>query len=216
MLIGGFNTLLIEGLQINPIVATIASLGIIQGIAILIRPQVGGVIAFDLVTMVSKGIGFVPWAFIGLVAIAFYLEFWLYRRPRGLALRALGFNMESSSRLGERVRRTRAMCLMAAALGAVIGGVFLASQTGMGANSVGVGFTLPCFAAVFLGGAVMTGGRGSFIGAMLGALFLALVNNVTPLLGIAAAWQQVIYGSILIVAISVYATMNRLRNSGLR
>ena len=50
---------------------------------------------------------------------------------------------------------------------------------------------------------------------MLGALFLALVNNVTPLLGIAAAWQQVIYGFILLLAISVYATMNRLRNRGL-
>ena len=213
--IGVFNTFLIEGLQINPIVATIASLGIIQGIAILIRPEVGGVIAFDLVTMVPKGIGFVPWAFIGLVLIAIGLEYWLYRRPRGLALRALGFNMESSSRLGERVRWTRAMCLMATALGAVVGGIFLASQTGMGSNSVGVGFTLPCFAAVFLGGAVMSGGRGSFIGAMLGALFLALVNNVTPLLGIAAAWQQVIYGFILLLAISVYATMNRLRNRGL-
>ena len=215
VLIGGFNTLLIEGLQINAIVATIASLGIIQGIAILIRPEVGGVIAFDLVTMVSKGVGFVPYAFIGVVAIAVGMELWLFRRPRGLALRALGFNMESSSRLGERVRMTRALCLMVCALGAVIGGLFLASQTGMGANSVGAGFTLPCFAAVFLGGAVMTGGRGSFIGALLGALFLALVNNVTPLLGIEAAWQQVIYGAILIAAISVYATMNRLRNRGL-
>lgn len=211
LLIGGWNSLLIEGLQINPIVATIASLGIIQGIAILIRPEVGGVIALGLVTAVTQGLGFVPWAFIGLVVIAVAMERWLYRRPRGLALRALGFNMESSERLGERVRRTRAICLMAAALGAVVGGVFLSSQTGMGANSVGAGFTLPCFAAVFLGGAVMSGGRGSFIGAMLGALFLAMVNNVTPLLGIAAAWQQVIYGSILIVAIAVYAAVNRAR-----
>ncbi len=213
--VGVLNTVLIEVLQINAIVATIASLGIIQGISILIRPQIEGVIAFDLVTMVGQGIGYVPYAFIALVVLAVGLEFWLYRRPRGLALRALGFNMESSSRLGERVRRTRALCLMAAALGAVVGGVFLASQTGMGSNSAGSAYTLPCFAAVFLGGAVMTGGRGSFIGAMLGALFLALVNNVTPLLGIAAAWQQVIYGSILIMAISVYATMNRLRNRGL-
>jgi ribose transport system ATP-binding protein len=211
LIVGGFNVLLIEVLKINPIVATIATMGIVQGVAILIRPQVGGVIATDLVDLVSKGIGFVPFGFIGLIALCIYMEYYLYRRPRGLALRGLGFNMESCYRLGERVTRLRAISLSVAAFGAVVGGVFLASQTGMGANDVGAGYSLPVFAAVFLGGAVMSGGRGSFVGAVLGALFLSLINNVTPLLGIPAASQDLIYGAILILAISVYATVNRSR-----
>jgi ribose transport system ATP-binding protein len=211
LVVGGFNVLLIEVLKINPIVATIATMGIVQGVAILIRPQVGGVIATDLVDLVSKGIGFVPFGFMGLIALCIYMEYYLYRRPRGLALRGLGFNMESCYRLGERVTRLRAISLSVAAFGAVVGGVFLASQTGMGANDVGAGYSLPVFAAVFLGGAVMSGGRGSFVGAVLGALFLSLINNVTPLLGIPAASQDLIYGAILILAISVYATVNRSR-----
>jgi ribose transport system ATP-binding protein len=101
--------------------------------------------------------------------------------------------------------------LMTCTLGAVIGGVFLASQTGMGSNAVGAGFSLPVFAAVFLGGAVLSGGRGSFIGAMLGAMFLALLDNVTPLLNIQDAWRQILYGVILLAAIAAYASLARVR-----
>jgi ribose transport system ATP-binding protein len=139
------------------------------------------------------------------------MEYWLYRRGRGLALRAVGYDGESAFRLGERVAWIQTGALMTCTLGAVIGGVFLAAQTGMGSNSVGAGYTLPCFAAVFLGGAVLTGGRGSFIGAMLGALFLATLDNVTPLLNIPDAWRQILYGLILLIAIAAYTSLARIR-----
>ncbi|MEU5046886.1 ATP-binding cassette domain-containing protein [Streptomyces griseorubiginosus] len=210
--VGGFNSLLIEVLKVTPIVATVATMGIVQGIAIVLRPQPAGTIAPQLVSLVSQGIGFVPAAFIGLVAIALAMEFWLHRARRGLALRAVGFDGESSRRVGERVSAVRVASLLVCALGAVIGGVFLASQTGLGSNDVGAGYVLPCFAAVFLGGAVLSGGRGSFIGALLGALFLGLLNNVTPLLNIPDAWQQIIYGAILLFAIASYVTLERTRS----
>lgn len=214
--VGGTNSMLIVGLRVNPVVATVATTSIIQGIAILLRPEVAGVIAPDLVSLVARGIGFIPVAFIGLVVVAVAMELWLYRGRRGLALRAVGFDAESSLRVGERVPRVRTVALMVCALGAVVGGVFLASQTGMGSNAVGAGYALPCFAAVFLGGAVMTGGRGSFIGAVLGALFIALIQNVSPLLNIPAASQQILYGLILVVAIAAYATLDRSRRRKLQ
>jgi ribose transport system ATP-binding protein len=64
---------------------------------------------------------------------------------------------------------------------------------------------------VFLGGAVMTGRRGSFVGAVLGAVFLALLDNVTPLLNIPNATRQTLYGVILLVAIGTYAVVQRMR-----
>jgi ribose transport system ATP-binding protein len=100
---------------------------------------------------------------------------------------------------------------LVAALGAVVAGVLLASQTGIGSNAVGATYSLPAFAAVFLGGAVMTGGRGSFVGAVLGAVFLSLLDNVTPLLNIPNATEQVIYGVILLVAVSGYTVAQRIR-----
>jgi ribose transport system ATP-binding protein len=105
----------------------------------------------------------------------------------------------------------RSVGLLVCAFGAVVAGVFLASLTGIGSNSVGAGYALPCFAAAFLGGAVMTGGRGSFIGAVLGAIFLALLDNVTPLLNIPNATQQTLYGAILLIAVGTYAVVQRAR-----
>jgi ABC-type Mn2+/Zn2+ transport system ATPase subunit len=81
--VGGFNSLLVVTLHVTPVVATVATLSIVQGVAILLRPEVGGVIAPDLVTLVALGIGFVPTCFIALVVIAVALEFWLHRRPGG-------------------------------------------------------------------------------------------------------------------------------------
>ncbi len=209
--VAGFNSLLIVGLKVPAIVATVASMGIVQGIAILFRPQPEGVIATEFVLGVSKGIGFVPFAFMGLVVLTVAMEYWLYRRNRGLALRAVGYDGDAAMRVGERVTLIQTGALMICTLGAVIGGIFLASMTGMGSNAVGAGYTLPCFAAVFLGGAVLTGGRGSFVGAGLGALFLALLDNVTPLLNIPDAWRQIMYGGILLLAIAVYASLARIR-----
>jgi ribose transport system ATP-binding protein len=214
--VGAFNSLLIEVLKVTPIVATVASLGVIQGVAIVLRPEFGGIIAPGLSQAFSNSIGFVPIPFIALVVIAIALEWWLYKRRRGLALRGVGLHAESALRVGWKVSRIRTGALFVSALGAVVGGVFLASQAGDGANSVGADYALPCFAAVFLGGAVMTGGRGSFIGALLGATFLALINNVVPLLQINPSWEQILYGFVLLIAIAAYAGLDRARARSLR
>lgn len=213
VLVGGFNAALIVALKVPAIVATVASMGIVQGIAILLRPVPGGSIAPTLGINMSTGISYVPYVFIGLIALVIAMEVWLYRHPRGLALRAVGYDGESALRVGERVSLIQAGSLVICTLGAVIGGVFLATQTGMGSNAVGAGYSLPVFAAVFLGGAVLTGGRGSFVGAFLGALFLALLDNVTPLLNIQDAWRQILYGVILLVAIAAYASLARIRST---
>ena len=211
-LVGALNALLIGPLKVNPIVATIATLGIIQGIAIVLRPQPGGMIAPDLGTAFSMGVGFIPAPFIILLVLTVALEIWLYRTRGGLALRAVGFNAQSSDRVGRRSVLVRSAGLIVCAVGAVAGGICLASLTGIGTNDVGAGYSLPCFAAVFLGGAVLTGGRGSFIGAVLGALFLALIDNATPLLNIPNGAKQTLYGAILIIAVAAYAGVQRMRN----
>jgi ribose transport system ATP-binding protein len=209
--VGSFNAFLVGPLKVNPIVATIATLGIVQGLAILLRPQPGGFIAPDLGIQFSMGLNFVPAPFIMLVIITIALEIWLYRRGGGLALRAVGFNPQSSDRVGRPAVVVRSLSLLACALGAVIAGVCLASLTGIGTNDVGSGYALPCFAAVFLGGAVLSGGRGSFVGAVLGAVFLSLLDNAAPLLNIPDGAKQTLYGAILILAVAAYAGAERAR-----
>ncbi|OPX05244.1 ATP-binding cassette domain-containing protein [Mycobacterium sp. AT1] len=211
--IGGFNAFMIAALKVNPIVATIATLGIVQGIAIVLRPEPSGIIAPELGAAFELGIGFVPTPFIIVVVLAVALEVWLYRSHKGLALRAVGFNDEAARRIGWSVTTIRAGALICCALGAVIAGLCLASLAGVGSNAVGASYALPCFAAVFLGGAVLTGGRGSFVGALVGAVFLSLFDNVAPLLNISGAWSQTVYGIILLLAIAMYAVVQRSRVS---
>ena len=62
----------------------------------------------------------------------------------------------------------------------------------------------------------MTGGRGSFVGALLGGVFLGLINNVVPLLEIQPSWQQILYGLVLLLAVSAYAGLDRARARSLR
>ncbi len=203
--VGLFNALLVLGFKINAIIATIGTLGIVTGLAIFLRPEPGGFVAPELGLSLMHGIGAVPFALIVILSLAVLLDIWLLRGGSGLAARATGLDAESSQRIGVRVTRIRVFAFVVAALGAAIGGVFLATQVGMGSNDVGMSFALPTFAACFLGGAVLSGGRGTFVGASLGVLLLTIIGNAALLLGHTFAISQIIYGVILLVAVTSYA-----------
>jgi ribose transport system ATP-binding protein len=202
--IGLFNAMLVGWLKVNPIVATIGTLGIVQGIAVLLRPAPGGAIALEFSDVLRLGVGPFPTIFLCLVGVAVLLDVILTRTRPGLALRGVGFDSESSRRVGVSVNVIRSVTLILCAIAAGAAGILVATQVGLGENSVGVNFTLPAFAACFLGGAALSGGRGSYIGAALGALFLALLVNVAPLLALNNYYTQILTGLIMLVAVIVF------------
>jgi ABC-type sugar transport system ATPase subunit/ribose/xylose/arabinose/galactoside ABC-type transport system permease subunit len=206
---GLFNAFVTQVLRVTPLVATIGTLGIVTGLCVLLRPQPAGAISPDLGLKLTSGISFLPYAFIGVVVVALLLDGWLFRSGGGLMARSVGLGTASSERVGVRVRTIKTAGYLAAALGAAIGGFFLSAQVGVGSNDVGLSIALPAFASCFLGGATLTGGRGTFVGAMLGAVFLTVISNSTQLLNMTFAWTQVIYGVILLIAVSVYSIAAR-------
>jgi ABC-type sugar transport system ATPase subunit/ribose/xylose/arabinose/galactoside ABC-type transport system permease subunit len=207
--VGLFNAFLTQVLKVNPLVATIGTLGILSGIAVILRPQPGGVIDFTLGVDLARGIGPVPFGFIALAVVALLLDVGLARTGWGLSIRGVGLKPESSQRIGVRVNRIKTIGYILAALGAAVGGLFLGSQVGTGTNDAALTFALPTFAACFLGGATLTGGRGTFTGAGLGVILLTMVSNGTQLLGASYELSQVLYGAILLIAIAVYAGAER-------
>ena len=207
--VGLFNAFLTIVLRVNNIVATIATTGILTGIAILLRPKPEGMIGSEIGEWTRRSIGILPIAFIAIVLAAIVLDVWLYRTGRGLALRAVGLHAESSQRIGIPTVRIKVVGYIVAALGAVLGGLLLAGQVGIGSNNVGLGFALPAFASCFLAGATLTGGRGSFTGAVLGAVFLTVLGSATQAVGIQYQAGQVLYGVILLIATAVYAIAAR-------
>ncbi|MCW2990313.1 MAG: rbsA 1, partial [Solirubrobacterales bacterium] len=214
--IGLLNAFVIRGLGVSPIIATIGTLGVLNGIGILLRPEPGGLIGTGISDALNKQVGFVPISFIGVVVVAVICEMWLRSTARGLSVRATGLSEEASRRTGIQVERIKVGAYVFCAVLAVAAGLFLAVQVAVGQNGIASTYALPAFTACFLGGAALTGGRGSFVGAVLGAVFLTLLINVTPLLQLESAWAQTATGVLTILAVVAYSLTGDNRRVSVR
>ncbi|MBC7815253.1 MAG: ABC transporter permease, partial [Burkholderiales bacterium] len=182
--VGLVNAGLIHGVKMPSIIATLATLSIIDGISLSLRPTPTGLIDFDVLDLVTTSVGFMPVAFIALIVLAVVWDYWLYRSSGGLTLRGVGYDLRASRRLGASTTRIRVRALVLSGVMAALASIFLAAQVGVGDPRAGQTFALTSIAAAVLGGTSLGGGRGSFVGALVAALFLALITNILPLLGL--------------------------------
>ena len=177
---GIFNAVIIRVLELPSIIATLGTFSILEGAALLLRDHPEGPISSDAINGLTKSVSFVPIAFIAVVALAVLGDMWLYRTRTGLALRAVGLDETSSRRLGMATGRMVILAFVVCSVMASLAGFYLAAQVQIGSPLIG-NFGLESIAAAVLGGAALSGGRGSFVGTLLAALFLSLVDNVLPL-----------------------------------
>ena len=171
VIVGLSNGALVRHVGINSVITTIAMLSVVQGIALYLRPSPFGVISEDFIDFFQTRIGFVPVSFLVILAAAIAGDVWLYRTRSGLKLRAVGFREEAAKRNGVRVDFVHMRAFLLSAVIAVLSGFFVGSEVGVGTPIIGSSYTLTSIAAAVLGGAALTGGRGSFVGGLLGALF---------------------------------------------
>ncbi len=141
---------------------------------------------------------------------------WALRRTRGgIALRAVGSDEMRAHRLGVRVNRTIVAAFVLCSVFAAVGGVMLASQVGIGDATLGKGYTLTSITAVVLGGASIFGGRGSFIGALLGAVLIQEIVTATAFLRLGTAWQYWLPGLLVLVAAGLFSRARGVRAAAL-
>jgi ribose transport system ATP-binding protein len=210
--VGLVNAGLIRKVGLPSIIATLATLSVMQGLSLKLRPVPGGEINFDLLDLLNKSWGFMPIAFVGAVVLALLGDYWLYRTPGGLTARAVGHDETSARRLGLPAERVSWRAFVLSSVMATVAGFFLAAQVGIGDARVGSGFALTSIAAAVLGGASLAGGRGSFLGALVGALFLSLIINILPLPNILPSflreWSDALplisMGALTLLALIVY------------
>jgi ribose transport system ATP-binding protein len=202
--VGAVNVALIRWLKLSSIIATLATYSALQGVCLWLRPIPEGTISFEFIDVLLYSVGFMPVALIVIAVVAVASDVWLYRTSGGLAARAMGLDEESAARRGVRVGYLFVRAFFISAFAAAIGGFFLAAQVGVGDPTAGLSFTLTSIAAAVLGGASLLGGRGSFIGAVVGALFLNVIINILPFLGWSAAYGRIMVGLLTLVALSFY------------
>jgi ribose transport system ATP-binding protein len=212
--VGLFNGAMVWFAKFTPIVATLVTYIALQGISLVLRPFQGGYISFTILNAVNRSAGPVAIAFLVAAAGAVALERALHRARWGRSLRAIGSDQAAAFRVGVRPRRTLIGAYVASALFACVGGVLLMAQVGVGDPTQGVNYTLASVTAVVLGGTSIFGGRGSFIGALFGAVLVEQLLNVTTFLHLSQAWQYWFEGVLVMVAVGVY-TQARSRAGGL-
>jgi ribose transport system ATP-binding protein len=201
---GVFNAALIRIFRLPSIIATLGTLSILEGISLELRPAPAGAINSDLTNALTSSVFFVPYAFIGGVVLAALADVWLYRSRTGLELRAVGLDEVSSRRLGMATGLTIILAFVVCSVMAAIAGFYWgATQEQIGSPFI-ANYALVSIAAAVLGGASLAGGKGSFVGTLLAALFLTEINNVMPLFNQPTEYTDMTIGGLILLALVLY------------
>ena len=203
--VGLINATLVRVFRVASVLATLATYIAIQGVALLLRSQPGGFIRPGVTNPLRTSLGWFPVAFIVVCGLAVVCELALRFTRAGLQLRAVGSDETRAHRLGAQVNATHVGAYVLCSLFAAAGGLMLASQVGVGDPRIGSTYTLTSITAVVLGGASIFGGRGSFLGALLGAVLIQEIITSTTFLQIGIAWQYFLPGILILVGAGVYS-----------
>jgi ribose transport system ATP-binding protein len=207
--VGATNGSLVRYGRFTPVAATLASYIALQGVSLLLRPEQGGYITSGVVDAIQATVGTIPVALIAAVALAAALEYCLRSTRWGLSLRAVGSEEQAAHRLGVKANRTVIAAYVACSALTFLGAILLMAQLGVGDPTQGVTYTLSSITAVVLGGASLFGGRGSFVGALLGAALITEITNATTFLQLSQAWQFWFLGLLTLGAATIYTQARR-------
>jgi ribose transport system ATP-binding protein len=201
------NWVLVCLFQIGPIIATLVTYTALQGVALIMRETPGGSFEPDLVYHLQTTVASVPVTVIVAIVLAVALELALTRTETGVRLRAAGSNPGVAAEVGVKVARMNLLAYVGASVFAMAAAVVFLPVAGSGNANVGTIYTLSTIGAVVLGGASLFGGRGSFVGAVLGAAVILQINTVVSFLGLTAYWQQFLLGALVITATAFYSRL---------
>jgi ribose transport system ATP-binding protein len=207
--IGLLNGSLIRFAKFTPVAATLVTYIGLGGLAFTLRSAPDGYIATSVTNVIATKVGPVPLAFVVFVLCALGLELGLRKTRFGMQLRAVGSDEESARRVGVPVNRTALIGYVGASLMTLLGAIVLLAQLGVGDPGQGTGYTLSSITAVVLGGTSLLGGRGTFIGTLMGAGLIVQVLNATVFLSLNQQWQYIFQGLLIVAAAIIYSQVRR-------
>ncbi|WP_185975269.1 ABC transporter permease [Mesorhizobium sp. WSM4310] len=192
------------------IVVTLGMSFVWQGLAILVLPKPGGKAPDWLLAIMSFKPPFVPFPIIAALLIGLIVHFGLMRTSYGVILRGSGGNPAALKRAGWSLLRTKIVLFALAGVFGVLSGMALIGITTSADANIGNGYTLLSIAGVILGGGEFVGGRVSPIGAVIGALTLALAASpLLTFMHIPPDWQVAANGAILIIVLAARVLISR-------
>lgn len=215
-LVGTVNGLVVTRLKVSPFIATLGSMVVVRGAALLVtdgRPIVGddGLPAafLEIGRGGLLGIPYLIWIPLLLLAVFSWL---LHLTAYGKRVFATGGNREAAYLAGIDVDRITVSAYAWCGTLAGLAGVMLASRLQSGQPTAGEFYELTAIAAVILGGASLQGGEGKLYKSMIGVLIMVVLSNSLNLLNVHSYWQRVAIGAVIIAA----AAADQLKSRRLR
>jgi ribose transport system permease protein len=208
---GFVNGAFVARLGMPPIIVTLATMSIWQGVALIVLPDPGGAVPRAFQEAVAGGFSSPLMGIIGQL-VCIVGGTWLLSSRFGLHLRAVGGDEQAARMSGVRVANVKTLAYVLAGLMAALGGMYLATAAASGSPTAGDSFILTSIAAVVIGGVPLSGGRGTALGVVMGALILTITGSLLYFANVSSFYQSVIDGVILLAVVGSGATRDWLRS----
>lgn len=219
VLVGMVNGILVSRFHVAPFVATLGMLYAVRGLADLIsngetftqlsgQANLGNTGFIPLLHDKYLGIPFPIWV---MAAIGVVLSLYLTRTPFGRWLYATGSNTRAAELSGVPIRKVQVRIYALSGLCAGIVGLLITADLSAAVPEGGNGYELNAIAAVVIGGAALSGGRGTVRGTLIGAFVIGFLVDGLVLVGVSVFWQQVIKGVVIILAVALDQAQQRLQ-----
>ncbi|MEO0483930.1 MAG: ABC transporter permease [Planctomycetota bacterium] len=214
------NGAMIVGFRVHPFIITLGTMAIYRGLVFVFSggQSISGFpddLQGFMKTEIQIGqVAVNPVPMLIMIAVALAGMFLLSRTVVGRQVYAIGGNETAARYAGIPVGRVKILCFTAVGLLAGLSACIYAGYYGAAEPNAGNAYELRVIAAAVIGGASLSGGRGSALGAVLGAIIIELINNGMIILGIDQSYNQIVMGAAIVIAVVIDQTKGRFVRTG--
>ncbi len=211
--IGIFNGAGVAYVGIHPLIVSLGTYSIVQGVALLYTNGAPKGSASPLLTSIATDrlFGVIPYVLIIWAVVAAVLIIFMHRSVWGRRLYAIGNSTRAAAYSGVRVRGVLMSLYVISSTLSALAGILLTGYTRTSYLTIGNPYQLNSIAAVVIGGSSILGGSGSYVGTIAGCIIMVLVQSLLPILSIPEAGRRIISGAIILALLLLYGRERRTR-----
>lgn len=213
LFVGAINGYVVSYLGVQSIVATLATMIMCQGIALVILPAPGGVITGSFLNLMNLIGGTIPTTLLIMLGLMI-IWLWFKRTRLGINIYAIGSDARAAEQSGISVKKTKFMAFLVAGVLYSLAGIVHTAHITSGDPTSGNYFIMLTFAAVAIGGTAFTGGKGGVIGSIIGAFILTALQKMLFAVGVSSFYTGIFQGAILIFAVLIGAISTKISEGG--
>ncbi len=211
LLVAALNAFMIVKLKIPDLLATLATLFIIEGVAMTYTgggsisegmPRLDGTETFGKLEPVFRYIGQAPYIIIIMLVVVVLAHIFLNHTKHGRYMYVVGGNMEAARLAGIPVNKYRTLAYFLSALLAGLGGIILGSRIGSSQINAGAGYLMPAIAATFIGFSVGGSGKANAFGTFIGAVLVGILENGLVMMSVPYYSMNIVKGAVLVLALA--------------